>query len=116
VGFLDGTDVRVQRTVDRIRSELGEAGLVRRYRGGDGLEGEEGAFLPCSFWLAHALALGDRREEALEMFTKACSYSNDLGLLPEEVDPVSLRALGNFPQGLTHIALINAACAMRSGG
>ncbi len=116
VGFLDGTDVRVHRTVDRIRSELGEAGLVRRYRGEDGLEGEEGAFLPCSFWLAHALALGDRRDEALEVFTKACSYSNDLGLLPEEIDPVSLRALGNFPQGLTHIALVNAACAMRSSG
>jgi GH15 family glucan-1,4-alpha-glucosidase len=52
----------------------------------------------------------------LEVFTKACSYSNDLGLLPEEIDPVSLRALGNFPQGLTHIALVNAACAMRSSG
>jgi GH15 family glucan-1,4-alpha-glucosidase len=117
VGFLEGTDIRVQRTVDRIGSELGDAaGLVRRYRGEDGLEGEEGAFLPCSFWLAHAFALGGRHEEALKLFTKACSYSNDLGLLPEEIDPVSMGALGNFPQGLTHIALINAACAMRSSG
>lgn len=116
VGFLDGTDVRVRRTVDRIRSELGEAGLVRRYRAEDGLAGEEGAFLPCSFWLAHALTLGGRRDEALEVFTTACAHSNDLGLLPEEIDPASGVALGNFPQGLTHIALINAACAMRSSG
>lgn len=112
-GMFEPDDRRVARTIDRIRSELGADALVYRHRGDDGLGGAEGAFLPCSFWLAEALAKTDRREEALAVLTEAAAYANDLGLLPEEVDPVTGRALGNFPQGLSHIALVNAATVLR---
>jgi GH15 family glucan-1,4-alpha-glucosidase len=112
VGFVDGADPRMLATIDRVRSELGHDELVRRPRAEDGLGGEEGAFLPCSFWLAHALALAGRTAEAKEVFEAACARTNDLGLLPEEIDPGTGSFLGNFPQGLTHLALLAAARAL----
>ena len=78
----------------------------------DGLAGTEGTFLTCTFWLAHALALAGRVERAAAVFERAARYANDVGLLAEEVDPVSLEQLGNFPQALSHIGLVNAAWAI----
>jgi alpha,alpha-trehalase len=112
VGFVEGTDPRMLATIDRVRAELGREDLVMRYRATDGLDGGEGAFLPCSFWLAHALALADRADEATDVFERACARANDLGLLPEEIEPDTGAFLGNFPQGLTHLALLAAARAL----
>jgi GH15 family glucan-1,4-alpha-glucosidase len=112
VGFVEGTDPRMVATIDRVRRELAWEDLVMRYHVPDGLEGAEGAFLPCSFWLAHALALAERREEAAETFELACSRSNDVGLLPEEIDRETGAFLGNFPQGLSHLSLLAAARAL----
>ena len=112
VGFLPGDDERVVATVERVRIELGHDDLVMRYRADDGLSGDEGAFLPCSFWLAHALACAGRHHEATGVFERACGRANDVGLLPEEIDPVTGVFLGNFPQGLSHLALLAAAGAL----
>jgi GH15 family glucan-1,4-alpha-glucosidase len=112
VGFLPGDDERVLGTIERVRTELGHDDLVMRYRGDDGLSGDEGAFLPCSFWLAHALASAGRHDEAAGVFEQACGRANDVGLLPEEIDPSTGAFLGNFPQGLSHLALLAAAGAL----
>jgi GH15 family glucan-1,4-alpha-glucosidase len=112
VGFVEGDDPRMLATIDRVRHELGRDDLVLRYRTEDGLAGDEGAFLPCSFWLAHSLELAGRHDEAAEVFRAACGRANDVGLLPEEIDPDSGGFLGNFPQGLTHLALLAAARAI----
>ncbi len=106
---------RVLGTIDAVRRSLSAGDpLIYRYRpGSDGLEGTEGAFLPCSFWLVQALALTGRREEARTLFEDLCSRSNDLGLFAEEIDPVTGNQLGNFPQALTHAALIQAALALQ---
>ena len=113
VGFLPATDERVRSTVEAIERELMVDGLVRRYRpeeeGVDGLPGREGVFLPCSFWLADCLNLLGRKNEAREMFERLLGLRNDLGLLAEEYDPRQKRLLGNFPQALSHVALINTA-------
>ena len=116
VGFLPGNDERVVRTIDRIREDLGREHLVYRYLTDDNLPGDEGAFLPCSFWLVEALALAGRYEEACELFDRLCEVRNDVGLLPEEIDPESGAFLGNFPQGLSHIALVNAASTLKRLG
>jgi GH15 family glucan-1,4-alpha-glucosidase len=87
-------------------------GLVARYHtvpDVDGLPPGEGAFLPCTFWLADNLALQGRVDEAREIFQRLLSLQNDVGLLSEEYDPVSRRMLGNFPQAFTHVGLINTA-------
>jgi GH15 family glucan-1,4-alpha-glucosidase len=110
VGFLPFDDYRIQGTIDATIDRLmTEDGLVDRYEGDDGLPGDEGAFLLCSFWLVDALALSDRRGEAEEIFDSVLEYRNHLGLLAEEVDPDTGMQLGNFPQAFSHIGLINSA-------
>ncbi|MER5440801.1 glycoside hydrolase family 15 protein [Streptomyces sp. NPDC002790] len=115
-GFLPPDDPRVIGTVDAVRRELATPdGLVRRYptigdrAGVDGLKGDEGAFILCSFWLVDALALTGRLEEAADLFERLLTLRNDLGLLAEEYDPVRGRQLGNFPQAFSHMGLIQSA-------
>ncbi|MFJ6779096.1 glycoside hydrolase family 15 protein [Streptomyces yangpuensis] len=115
VGFLPPDDPRVTGTVDAVRAELGRSGLVRRYSTADtddGLPGDEGAFLACSFWLADALHLTGRKDEARALFERLLSVRNDVGLLAEEYDPVSGRQLGNFPQAFSHVGLVNTALTL----
>jgi GH15 family glucan-1,4-alpha-glucosidase len=114
VGFLPAGDPRVVGTVAAIEAELDEDGLVRRYSGDslgdvDGLPGGEGAFLPCSFWLADNLILQGRAEEGRARFDRLTGLANDVGLLAEEYHPGLGRMLGNFPQAFTHVGLINTA-------
>jgi alpha,alpha-trehalase len=113
VGFLPADHPRARATVDAIAVGLSNAsGLVRRYRADDGLEGEEGAFLLCTFWLAHARALAGDLDLARATLEAAAHHRNDLGLLSEEVDVTTGEMLGNFPQAFSHIGLINAAWAI----
>jgi alpha,alpha-trehalase len=116
VGFLPADDPRVLATIDAIADRLtDEHGLVYRYRteeGVDGLAGEEGTFLLCTFWLAQALALAGQVERAKAVFQIAAGYVNDVGLLAEEVDADTGELLGNFPQAFSHIGLVNAAWAI----
>ena len=112
VGFLPPEDPRVHGTVAAIERELMEDGLVLRYRTDenvDGLPEGEGAFLACSFWLADVYAMLGRLADAERLFEHLLSFRNDLGLLAEEYDPRAGRQLGNFPQGFSHIALVNTA-------
>jgi GH15 family glucan-1,4-alpha-glucosidase len=116
VGFLPADDPRMLATIDAIAERLtDDRGLVYRYRteeGVDGLAGEEGTFLLCTFWLAQALALAGQVERAREVFERAAGYATDLGLLAEEVDPATGELLGNMPQAFSHIGLVNAAWAI----
>ncbi len=113
VGFLPGDDPKMLATIGAIEQQLtDERGLVYRYRSHDGLPGEEGTFLLCTFWLAHALALAGRSDRARAMFGRAAAFVSDLGLLAEEVIPGSDELLGNFPQAFSHIGLVNAAWAI----
>ncbi|MDT7847158.1 glycoside hydrolase family 15 protein [Streptomyces justiciae] len=116
VGFLPPDDPRVIGTVDAIREELGHGGFLRRYSTDgttvDGLPGEEGTFLVCSFWLADALHMTGRTKEARELFERLVGLANDVGLLSEEYDPVHECQLGNFPQAFSHIGLVNTALAL----
>jgi alpha,alpha-trehalase len=113
VGFLPPDDHRVQGTIDATERGLtDEQGLVYRYVGDDGLDGEEGTFLLCTFWLAETLARAGQAARGREVFDRAARYRNDVGLLAEEVDPDSGELLGNFPQAFSHIGLINAAWAI----
>jgi GH15 family glucan-1,4-alpha-glucosidase len=113
VEYLAWDDERMLRTIAAVREELDAGdGLLYRYRRDDGLEGEEGAFLCCSFWLAECLARGGELSEARGVFDLAVARANDLGLFSEEVDPRTGEPLGNFPQGLTHLAHIDAAVAL----
>jgi GH15 family glucan-1,4-alpha-glucosidase len=120
VGFLPATDPRVLGTVEAIRRHLMTDGLVARYQTQpdiDGLPPGEGAFLACTFWLADNLALQGRRAEAAELFERLLSLRNDVGLLSEQYDPDSRRLLGNFPQAMSHMSLINTARNLtRQGG
>jgi GH15 family glucan-1,4-alpha-glucosidase len=110
--FVDDDDERMVRTVDAVRRELEAGGLFVRYRARDGLPGTEGAFLVVSFWLAECLAKQGRWGEAREVFDAACETANDVGLFAEEYDAQTKTMLGNFPQGLTHLSHIAAACAI----
>jgi GH15 family glucan-1,4-alpha-glucosidase len=113
VGFLPADDPRMLATIEAIEQRLTDTrGLVYRYRGADGLAGEEGTFLLCTFWLAQALALAGRTERARAVFERAAGFATDLGLLAEEVAPDSNELLGNFPQAFSHIGLVNAAWAI----
>jgi GH15 family glucan-1,4-alpha-glucosidase len=110
--FLPPADPRVQRTIDRVIAELGDGRFLRRYRTDDGVESEDGAFVLCGFWLAEALALAGRLDEALEVFHNHLSAANHLGLLSEEVDASSGAPLGNTPQAFSHLGLIQAAARL----
>jgi GH15 family glucan-1,4-alpha-glucosidase len=113
VGFLPASDERVRGTVAAIANELMHHGFLRRYDTGspdaDGVAGDEGAFIPCTFWLADAYAQDGQRAEARRIFERMLEIRNDVGLLAEEYDPVARRQLGNFPQAFSHIALVNSA-------
>jgi GH15 family glucan-1,4-alpha-glucosidase len=115
VGFLPGTDERVTGTIDAVTRELGRDGFVSRYSTAetdDGLAGDEGQFLACSFWLVSALASNERVDEARALFERLLSLTNDLGLLAEEYDVKRRRQVGNFPQAFSHLTLIGAAAAI----
>jgi GH15 family glucan-1,4-alpha-glucosidase len=120
VGFLPIDDPRVQGTINAVRKELTSEGFVMRYladdQSADGLPAGEGAFLPCTSWLADCLALNGEQEEATELFEKLCAISNDVGLLSEEYDPVNGCLIGNFPQAFSHVSLVNTAANLSSGG
>jgi alpha,alpha-trehalase len=113
VGFLPADDPRMLSTIDAIEERLtDDRGLVYRYLSHDGLPGEEGTFLLCTFWLAQAQAMAGRADAARATFERAVAYVNDVGLLAEEVDPATGELLGNFPQAFSHIGLVNAAWAI----
>jgi alpha,alpha-trehalase len=113
VGFLPADDPRMLATINATQERLtDDRGLVFRYRAEDGLEGSEGTFLLCTFWLAQALALAGQLDRARETFERAIAFANDVGLLSEEVDEETGELLGNFPQAFSHIGLINAAWAI----
>jgi GH15 family glucan-1,4-alpha-glucosidase len=114
VGFLPPSDPRVRATIETIAQELCVDGFVLRYRPDedgdvDGVPGGEGAFLPCTFWLADCLNAIGRRDEAREIFERLLGLRNDLGLISEEYDVGAKRLVGNFPQAFTHVALVNTA-------
>ncbi len=114
VGFIPPTDPRMRSTVNRINEQLTDRhGFVYRYRGADGLIGDEATFTLCTFWLVDNIAMQGRVDEARSLFERLLSYSGQLGLFSEEVDATSKIALGNYPQAFTHIALINSAHNLR---
>ncbi len=111
IGFLRREDPRVRSTLDAVRRELGTSceELIFRYRAPDGITGTEGAFVPCSFWMVQNLALVGEFAEAERLFKNLLRRANPLGLLAEEIDPATGEHLGNFPQALSHSALLNTA-------
>lgn len=112
VGFLPADDPRIEGTVATIERSLLKDGFVARYNTGstvDGLPGDEGAFLACSFWLADNYILQGRHDDARALFDRLLAVRNDVGLLAEEYDPGARRQVGNFPQAFSHVALINTA-------
>jgi GH15 family glucan-1,4-alpha-glucosidase len=119
VGFLPGTDPRVLGTIDAIRRELTEDGLVRRYQTaetGDGLPGGEGLFIACSFWLVDALHASGQQQPAVDLFERLLRLRNDVGLLSEEWDPFAHRQLGNTPQAFSHFGLVVSAVQLHMNG
>lgn len=111
IGFLPATDPRMAATIEAIGRELTEGGLVRRKKAKPG-EPPEGAFLACSCWMADCLSMQGRHQEAREQFERVLALANDLGLLAEEYDVPGKRLAGNFPQALTHLALVNTALGL----
>lgn len=112
LGFLPPDDARVAGTIRAVESDLMRDGFVLRYdteSSDDGLPPGEGAFLACSFWLADAYAMCGRIADARELFERLLALSNDVGLLAEEYDPATRRQVGNFPQGFSHLSLVNTA-------
>jgi GH15 family glucan-1,4-alpha-glucosidase len=118
VGFLPATDERVVSTIEAVERDLTDDGFVLRYLTTkaesqvDGLAGREGAFLPCSFWMAGCLQMIGRHDDARALFTRLLGVRNDLGLLAEEYDTRARRQVGNFPQAFAHVALVNAALSL----
>ncbi|MCT9009827.1 glycoside hydrolase family 15 protein [Streptomyces sp. NPDC054766] len=123
MGFLPPDDKRVIGTIEAIQRELSTSdGFILRYptsgenAGVDGLEGDEGAFLACSFWMADDLAMIGRVDEARKLFERLLALRNDLGLLAEEWDPRLQRQVGNFPQAFSHVPLIDTALRLTASG
>jgi GH15 family glucan-1,4-alpha-glucosidase len=119
VGFLPPEDPRVRGTVAAIEKNLMRDGFVLRYdtsRSDDGLPPGEGAFLPCTFWLADNYALMGERDKPRALFERLAGLCNDVGLLSEEYDPTAGRLVGNFPQAFSHIGLVNTALALARPG
>ncbi len=114
-GYCPADDERQSMTVEAVQKKLADGVLVRRYEGEDGLEGSEGYFIACSFWLVSALAVIGRRREAEEMMDELVGWANDVGLYSEELGP-SFEMLGNFPQALSHLSLIQAALHLSREG
>jgi GH15 family glucan-1,4-alpha-glucosidase len=114
--FHEPDHPRLRGTIDAIQRELQEGSSVFRYRGTDGVPGDEGAFLTCSFWLVDALARTGRVDEASALMDELCGLANDVGLFSEEVDRRDGAFLGNMPQALTHLALVNAALSLVDAG
>ena len=118
LGFVAGDDPVMLRTIEAIEQDLTIEGLVLRYRTGsgvDGLKGDEHTFVACSFWLVSAYVAAGRRDDARRLFERLASLSNDLGLYAEELDPRTGAHLGNFPQALSHLALVDAALDLAAG-
>jgi GH15 family glucan-1,4-alpha-glucosidase len=116
VGFIDPADPRMLATIDAIRADLGRGNFLYRYdsrKTEDGLPSGEGAFIACSFWLVEALALAGRVDEARTIFDDVVRRCNDVGLFSEEIDVHNGALLGNFPQALSHIALLTAALCLQ---
>ena len=116
LGYGDVTQGRLSITVEAIRRDLGTGPFLRRYLGEDGLPGQEGAFLTCSFWLVEALVHAGRRAEATDLMERLLGLANDVGLYAEQIRPSDGEFLGNFPQALTHLALIGAADGVEEDG
>ena len=114
IGFLPPSDPRFVATVDAIDDELNQGGHIYRYRSDDGLDGEEGAFVFCTLWMVTALARLGRTRQARERLDLVLSQASDLGLLSEEIDPLSGELLGNFPQAFSHVGIIAAALAIEA--
>ena len=118
VGFLPGTDPRVLGTIAAVHRELSDGGLIKRYQTSetdDGLNGSEGLFLACSFWLVDALHASGQRAEATGLFERLLLLRNDVGLLSEEWDPAAKRQLGNTPQAFSHFGLVVSALQLHMG-
>jgi len=113
VGFLPPQDQRLLATIDAIEAGLAdERGLLYRYRGGDGIDGPEGSFLLCTFWLAHALAVTGQVARSREILERAAGFASPLGLFSEQVDTTTGELLGNFPQAFSHLGLVTATQAL----
>ena len=108
LGFLPPADPRVLATIDVVQRDLSANGYVHRYRAPDGLPGDEGAFLLCSFWLLDALVHAGRLDEAEALLERLLGAANDVGLYAEMVDPSTGEQLGNTPQAFTHMAVVTS--------
>jgi GH15 family glucan-1,4-alpha-glucosidase len=113
VGFLPGDDDRMMGTIDAVLDRLTTPdGLVSRIEGDDGLPGDEGRFVVCSFWLVDALVEAGRVEEARSLFERVADFAGPLGLLAEELDAETGRQLGNFPQAFSQIGILTSALSL----